>query len=233
VVICVSCYLAFWIYFGSEQDILSSELFLSSLPVYIASVYISFFALGIYSRIWQYIVFKDLFRFFLAVFVSGIAILLVTLFFYSGEAYPISIIFLFSVFLFMGLTVSRISFRLLDQAHAEQTREFESRTSVIIYGADDAGVMALQWLLSNPKTHYDAIGFLDDDPFKLGRRIQGVRVLGQFDDFGDIVEKYEFQGIIFPSEEMIENFKGSSAFELCKDHGIWLKRFLVNFETIE
>ncbi len=55
VIICVSYYLAFWLFFGVDHDILNSELFLSSLPIVIGAVYISFFALGVYGQVWQFI----------------------------------------------------------------------------------------------------------------------------------------------------------------------------------
>ncbi len=133
----------------------------------------------------------------------------------------------------MGLAASRISFRLLDQTYADHIRDIKPGASVIIYGADDAGVMALQWLSYNPKNKYDAIGFLDDDPFKQGRQIQGISIIGNLDDLSEIIEKYEFQGIIIPSDQMIEIFKETDAVNICKEHGIWLKRLKVNFHAIE
>jgi len=93
--------------------------------------------------------------------------------------------------------------------------------------------MALQWLSYNTKTKYDAIGFLDDDPFKYGRQIQGISIIGNLDDLNEVIEKYDFQGIIFPSDEMIESFKKTDAVNICKDHGIWLKCLKVNFDSIE
>jgi UDP-GlcNAc:undecaprenyl-phosphate GlcNAc-1-phosphate transferase len=232
-IILASYYLAFWLFFGVDHDILNSELFLRSLPILIAVVYISFFALGIYSQVWKFIAIKDLIRFLLAVVVSAIAIIASLAIFYPGINYPISIIFLFSIFLFLGLAASRISFRLLDQTYAEHIRDLKPGASVIIYGADDVGVMALQWLAYNPKIKYDAIGFLDDDPFKYGRQIQGISIIGSLDNLSEVIEKYDFQGIIFPSEKMIESFKKTDAVNICKDHGIWLKRLKVNFDSIE
>jgi len=93
--------------------------------------------------------------------------------------------------------------------------------------------MALQWLTHNPKTKFDAIGFLDDDPFKRGRQIQGISVIGNLDDLSFLIDKYDFQGIVFPSSEMLTIFQGTKAVDICKDRGIWLKRFLVNFESVE
>ena len=232
-IICVAYYMAFWIYYGANYEILILEQFLRSLPIVIASAYISFFTFGIYRRIWQYIVLKDLLRFFLAVFGSALIITAVLLILYPGDEYPWSIIFLYSVFLFLGLAASRVSFRLLDQIYAQQTRDGKSSASVVIYAADDAGVMALHWLLNNPDAQYEVIGFLDDDPFKRGRQIQGINVIGNLDDLSAIIDKFNFQGIVFPSDEVVKIFKESNAFSICQDRGIWLKRLQVNFESID
>ena len=49
----------------------------------------------------------------------------------------------------------------------------------------------------------------------------------------NIVEKYNFQGIIFPSDENVNNFLNSSAADICSNRGIWLKRLQIKFELVE
>jgi UDP-GlcNAc:undecaprenyl-phosphate GlcNAc-1-phosphate transferase len=233
VIICVTYYFAFWIYYGTSYDILSLDIFLSSLPIVIASAYISFFAFGIYRRIWQYIGLKDLLRFSLAVVGSALINTAVILTLYPTFEYPWNILFLYCGFLFFGLAASRVSFRLLDQIYIQKNRNNKISIPVVIYVADDAGVMALNWLVNHPSTRYDVIGFLDDDPYKLGRQIQGINVLGNLNDLSAIIEKYDFQGIVFPSKDVVRIFKESDAFDICQDRGIWLKLFQINFEAIE
>ena len=103
----------------------------------------------------------------------------------------------------------------------------------MIYEADDAGVAVLNWLLNHPSIQYVVIGFLDDDPFKIGRQIQGIDVIGNLDNLSTIIEKYDFQGIVFPSVGVVKDFKVSKAFDICRDQGIWLKLLQINFEEIE
>ena len=105
--------------------------------------------------------------------------------------------------------------------------------AVLISGADDIGVLTLQWLLHSPTPNYQAIGFLDNDPFKRGRQIQGVDVVGSLDDLATIIAKHDFQGIILTSQESIENFQQSDAAKICDKHGIWYKRLQINFESIQ
>jgi FlaA1/EpsC-like NDP-sugar epimerase len=233
VIISISYYLAFWLYYGPNADIISMEIFLRSLPIAIVSAYISFFILGIYRGVWQYISIRDLLRLLWAVLGCGI-VLGISLYFVSPFAgVSPNILLLFCTFLFFGLAASRSSFRVLDQFYNQQTRTSEKNAAVIIYGADDAGVMALQLLSKNLGTKYDVVGFVDNDPFKQGRRIQGVNVIGNLDNFEDIIEKYDFQGLIIPSDEMYVNLRNSSALKICRERKIWLKQLRVRFDPVE
>ncbi len=232
-IICLSYFLAFWLYFGSNNNILSMDIFLRTLPLAIAGTYISFFAFGIYSRVWQFISVSDLLRFMWAVLGSVVIITISHYFLYPEDNFSWNIIFLFGIFLFLGLAASRSSFRLLDQIYSQRTQTTDSNTSVVIYGADDAGVTTIHWLSHTPEKNYKVIGFLDNDPFKQGRQIHGIHVLGSLDELDAIIDKYKFQGIILPSEALINSFLSSDAHRTCKARGIWLKSLQINFETIE
>jgi FlaA1/EpsC-like NDP-sugar epimerase len=53
---------------------------------------------------------------------------------------------------------------------------------VLVVGAGDAGQLIVREMQRNRQLHSTPIGFVDDDPRKLGARINGVRVLGSTDD---------------------------------------------------
>jgi UDP-GlcNAc:undecaprenyl-phosphate GlcNAc-1-phosphate transferase len=234
VIISVAYYLAFWLDYGFSADIIGLEIFVRSLPVVLASAYLSFFVFGIYSGVWQYIGLSDLLRFFWAVLGCGILLGVSAHFLFPETHYSLSIVILFCVFLFLGLATSRASFRFLDQVYSRKIHTAEQTASVLIYGADDSGVMTLQWLSNLPDNQYKAVGFLDNDPFKHGRQIQGITVFGSLDDLDGILSKHEIQGVIFPSAEMLASFQGSAeALRICKQRGIWLKRLTIKFEAIE
>jgi FlaA1/EpsC-like NDP-sugar epimerase len=60
---------------------------------------------------------------------------------------------------------------------------------VLVIGAGDAGERVVRELLHNPRLHYHAVGFLDDDPAKAGLCIHGVPVLGTVEDVRQIASE--------------------------------------------
>jgi FlaA1/EpsC-like NDP-sugar epimerase len=60
---------------------------------------------------------------------------------------------------------------------------------VFVYGAGDAGDMIVREMRHNQVFGLRAIGFIDDDLRKVGRRIHGVRVLGTREDSAQSVSR--------------------------------------------
>lgn len=62
---------------------------------------------------------------------------------------------------------------------------------VLIVGAGDAGRSLLEALEGCPNSGFEAVGFVDDDPAKAHLTINGMRVVGDSSQLGDLVKKYE------------------------------------------
>ena len=233
VIISLAYYLSFWLYFRSSGvDFLNAEAFLRGLPIVLAAAYFSFFLFGIYSGVWQYISLRDLLRYAWAVLGCLLLVFVSLTLLYPNSDYALSLIGLFGIFLFLGLAVSRSSFRLLDQLYNRRAQVIEENISILIYGADDAGVMALNWLAHNPQIHYRAIGFLDNDPFKRGRQIQGIPVLGAPAELATIHEKHPFQGIILPTQQNAQEFEDRGMAQSCDALGIWRKKLKIELVNL-
>lgn len=232
-IISLAYYLAFWVHYGRDANIISLEIFTESLPIALALTYITFFMAGIYRGLWQYIIFRDLLRYGLTA-LGSVTMLALALMLLSPQAgYDLTVFALFGIFIFLGLTVSRSSFRILDQIYNQQNRSPLPIAPVLICGADDAGVMLLQWLLQDKSLPYKAVGFLDDDPFKLGRQIHNVRVVGQLAELDTLLERYPVKGIIFPNATEQAMELTPELRQSCLDRGVWVRRVKLNFEDLE
>ena len=62
------------------------------------------------------------------------------------------------------------------------------RRKIVIIGAGAVGEKILREIRDNGKLRYDVVGFLDDDPNKIGLNIHGKSVLGGVDQLGEIAQ---------------------------------------------
>ena len=80
-------------------------------------------------------------------------------------------------------TVLRLSFSLAGRARAG------SRSRILILGAGDLGKRVGKLLLDRSRWGFDAVGFLDDDPGKLGEQVAGLPVLGAIDQLRQLARE--------------------------------------------
>lgn len=78
--------------------------------------------------------------------------------------------------------------KFLDQKPAEDVRR------VLIVGAGDAGEMVARQMRASAT--FQAVGFLDDDPDKIGRLIHGLPVIGPLDEIGQVVKDYAVDEVL-------------------------------------
>ncbi|HEY61391.1 MAG TPA: hypothetical protein G4N95_01940 [Anaerolineae bacterium] len=228
-IISITYYLAVWTQSGLSLNQITMNFFLKSLPIALASAYLSFFLFGIYKDVWQYVGIRDLIRYAVAsvgaIIINGIILLIMN---YSFQEI-VSIHLLFMVFLFLALAVSRSSFRIFDQIYLPQSHHIKDVENILIYGADDAGEFTLRWLLNNPQHGLVPRGFIDNDPFKRGRKIHGIHVIGDIENLRDIILSQKVDGIILTSDDTVNR----KIRQICDETGIWLKRMNITFEPIE
>ena len=91
-------------------------------------------------------------------------------------AYSIIILhFLLSIFWLVG---TRVFIKL---AYLELTKQYATESiPVIIYGAGSAGLLTKNALVKDRSARYNIVAFIDDNPSKISKRIEGVPVLNQY-----------------------------------------------------
>jgi UDP-GlcNAc:undecaprenyl-phosphate GlcNAc-1-phosphate transferase len=243
VLICIAYYLAFLTHVGLVISEAQLENFLESLPLAMAGAYLSFYILGVYRGVWRYIDFSDLLRYFQAalacvIIMAATGSLLAEIFpfmdirlaLWGQNGISPIIYLLFGIFLFFGLAASRSSFRILGFVQSKWGEDASLR--VLIYPADDAGESVLRWLNYQNQGSYLPSGFLDDDPFMLGRMIHGIEVLGGVDHLDEILTQKKIQGLILAKRE-VDSITKEQILAQCKRHNCWVRQLNVNFELLE
>ena len=128
-----------------------------------------------------------------SLFFSGILLIIFTFFVKKVELYDNSrlhlILFLINSIIFVA--VYRILvFRIL--VFLGKTDIFKRNALAI--GAGEAGSKFVQ-MLKNNSANVELLGFIDDDPEKLGKEFEGLKVLGNMDGLNLIADKYEIDEI--------------------------------------
>jgi UDP-GlcNAc:undecaprenyl-phosphate GlcNAc-1-phosphate transferase len=219
ILICVSYYTAHLLRF--EGDIAANfPLMMKSLPWLIVARLGCFYYFGLYQGIWRYISIKDLVAIFKAVTVSTILTIMFLTFFFRFQEYSRVVFMIDGILMLFLASGTRILIRVMRESFAS-LRPGEKK--VLIFGAGDAGEMVLREIRHNKQLNYHAVGFLDDNPKKVGRRIHGVAVLGTREKLTQLVEHKNIEEVIMaiPSakQEVLDEF-----FQQCQDCGVKYRR---------
>ena len=151
---------------------------------------------GLYHINWTYISVQELASLFRAVLISTflLGFLLYLLRFQPYfEGFPRSILlidFLLSLVLIGGFRSAK---RVYSQFFRNLPLEGE-RT--LIVGAGDAGEQIIRSIKKTGANGLNPVGFVDDDPQKIGTSIHGVEVLGSRNDIPEIVENDEIAALL-------------------------------------
>ncbi len=104
------------------------------------------------------------------------------------------------------------------------------KTRVLIWGAGDCGELCLSFLRKERQKSYEVLGFIDDNPRKRGKRLGGVKVLGDRHHLNIVSQLYKVQQVFIaistaPLHELKQILK------ICRDSGLRPQLFLAKTEV--
>lgn len=163
---------------------------------------VTFYGFGIYRRYWRYSSLPDLRLLFVATTWSSVLTAVVV-----GLALPAQIIDEFSravlindgVLTLLATGGIRMAIRVAGEARARtpiEPKPGSQARSILVAGAGDAGAMVVREIQRNPQLGMKPVGFVDDDPGKLGKTIHGISVLGDIRSLGKIVRTVAVDEVI-------------------------------------
>ncbi|MCL6590480.1 MAG: polysaccharide biosynthesis protein [Firmicutes bacterium] len=184
-------YIAFFIRFEGNVEYRYYEMILKNIAIVIPVYLTVFYCFGLYHRLWRYASINELLTIPAAVSVGSV-ILSVYLYF-TVPGFPRSI-----YILSWGLNIaligsSRLATRII--INFRHLPNFQVM-NVLIVGAGDAGAMIAREIQQRFYNSKKIVGFIDDDKYKHGQRLFGVKVLGGRRHIKRIVKEYEVGEII-------------------------------------
>jgi len=153
-----------------------------------------FFIAGMYRTLWKYAGLVELVKIMVVVLFANV--LANIMFIVVDIRIPGSVIILTTMI--DGILVSGIRsvYRVMRRLnHTMLSVKDPSVERTLIFGAGEAGVKMLKELLDSPK-RYKVIGYLDDDPNKKGKHLNGIPVLGGRNILGQVVAQKDITLII-------------------------------------
>ncbi|MFW5961330.1 MAG: polysaccharide biosynthesis protein [Desulfohalobiaceae bacterium] len=192
------------------------------LPWLVLAKFVIFYFFGLYQGMWRYSSLVDLLAALKATLIITTVALSAVLLFNRFEGFSRSVFILDGLFTFLAVCGNRLAIRLYHQKfpqglHSENHLPASSKKKLLILGAGDAAEKVAREVFDNPSLPYRILGFLDDDPSKIGKRIHGLSVMASTADVRAAAEKSGAQELLIamPSADreqisrVVENSRAS------------------------
>jgi FlaA1/EpsC-like NDP-sugar epimerase len=209
--------LAYWAAFLLRFDgHLPHQIFkrvLFTWPYVVSFEFAVLYVYAIHRFAWRFISLKEAKRVFWAVGTVSLALLFFryvsgAIFPYRAEAQyalvPIGVILANMGLSFFGI----VGVRALRRLSAERTSALklaripEEMVPTLLIGAGQAGAQVARELEKRPDLGHEPVGFLDDDPAKIGSTVYGIPVLGTINELPIIAARLNVRGVIVTIAEL-------------------------------
>ncbi len=205
------------------------QVFLKSMPAVIICKFIAFFIVGVYRHLLGQMGTDEVWLYIKATVFGTLLSVTVVTFFYRFEDFTPGIFIIDLLLTSIALLGTRGFFRLTGDMVRRKTLKGES---VLIYGAGLGGELLLREVLNNPELNLKPVGFVDDDPVKVGKRLKGYPILGGFADIKNIIDRYPID-ILMVSYQPLSKVMRSKLERLGRVTGLAIQRFTVQIEALD
>lgn len=214
-----SYFLAYWLRLDSIQAEGYLPTLLKTWPLVVGVSLIVFKFGGIYSQIWHLAHIQSAMTIVRCVVAASMIAWLSCVVLQIDPVVPRTIFPIFCMLTIILVGAARFTYRQLVKLRTRKTRSATDQERVVIYGAGVAGDLLARHIASNHRFPFRAIGFVDDDMAKRGRRVHGLRILGSGSELGRICRESDVKTILIamhaaPGKTL------RRIVETCQEHGI-------------
>lgn len=178
---------------GSEFELCIGEWWF--LVASVISALVINYVFGLYRRIWRYAGATDVIRLFGASIAQIAVFGLITI---ISENYRITWFIVCSLIYVFALAGSRFSIKMLEffESSGNNLAHKNDLPRVMLIGAGSAGSLMINEMRNSDKVSLFPVCVLDDDPKKIGREINGVKVVGKIKDVQKYAQEYNVDQIL-------------------------------------
>lgn len=203
-----------WLRFDGKIDLRYIEVISDNYLVFtlIKILVIGFF--GVYKSLWKYASIFELFQVVYAMIVGNLIVLSYILF--TGAYLPRSVYIMNTILDIILIVSSRFSYRVLRRIKNGELLFKHKAKKVLVIGAGSAGASIIKEYKKNLFLNSYVVALIDDDVNKIGKRINGVPIVGNRDAIVRTCEKYNIDEIII-SIPSANNKEIREISQICKD----------------
>ncbi len=192
-------YGAFLLHYEGELPAAAYRDFLRTVPIVVTASEVMFLATGLYRGMWGYATLEDTSRILGTVVLAAIVSSVGCRLWLGPLQFSRAVHVVAALLLLFAITASRVSFRLLRDWIVSRVR---GGKHTLVYGAGDGGALLVRELRSNPGLGLEPIGFLDDDPRKVGKQVLGLPVLGTSRELDRVLAESGAQALIISTRKI-------------------------------
>jgi UDP-GlcNAc:undecaprenyl-phosphate/decaprenyl-phosphate GlcNAc-1-phosphate transferase len=226
--ISVAYYAAFRIRFDDPAFAHFLPPFLASFPIVVGCQLAALWIVGKYRNIWWSPRATEFVSIAKGVGLGVASSVIAILFLYRFETFSRGVFLIDAALLVLLLMAARVAIGALDEYFR---RHRVDGTVVLIYGAGRRGAALAHELLRDARGRRVPAGFIDDDPAKHRRRVEGLPVLGGCDDLDAIIGRRRPSEVIIGIER-IDEARVARCRHVCGAMGVALKRLRYSIEDV-
>ncbi|MDK2946233.1 MAG: hypothetical protein PWQ85_1009 [Geotoga sp.] len=190
------------------------NVYSKSLPIIIITMIGFYTIFSLYKSLWRYASIDEM----ISIVEANIFGILSTFIILSLLSFDLPwAVYIISLLLNIALVGgSRFFYRVLRRIKYRNQKKDKNSDNVLIIGGGAAGSTVIKEILETPSLKKHIVGIIDDDKYKIGKSIHGVKVLGSRKDIISIANIYDIDEIIIalPSAPKREI---SKIVEICKE----------------
>ncbi|MBU4343914.1 MAG: polysaccharide biosynthesis protein [Desulfobacteraceae bacterium] len=198
-----SLYAAYLVRFDFVIDDKTLQTFKRILPFILITKLACFYFLDLYRGMWRYTSIADMINIIKASTIASLLIISIILFKTRFEGFARSVFVIDWCFTILFISAFRLNVRLYFEYFGDDKfwkvvkqilsspfiKKVSSRKRLLIIGAGDCAEKIFRELRDNARLKYNVVGFLDDNPVKIGKKIHGIPVLGCIKDIKTIARQ--------------------------------------------
>lgn len=210
--------IAYYIYQDTKNLQFNPNDFASAFLLCLGATVVSFVAFKLYSGIVRYTSSTDSIRILSSILLTVIILFGAKLFLLALRLPNIidsSLIIIYSLLLFVGLVIYRTSIKVFFQ-YSRTAKKIKK--NVLIFGAGELGIAVKRTFDHDLTTNKVIVGFLDDNPSKVGKSIDGVRIY-KSELLINVTNKLSVDELIIATPSLASE-KKAQIIDICLEHNI-------------